>query len=183
MQQRPWRSRDFACTSRTALSIDAIGLNHMDRVSTTDWFLKPWQMVQFKCLKYCVKQVEKLGIIGPICRESYGLAYFVAGLYQQQQKLLVNLESLQLLMSGWLHGMPLQHTTDLAPPSFFKLSAGGCEITNKQKPLVPQSLITRMQTYCIHSVTHVIQNSRNFCKRLEPSNCLLLLNVSKDLYF
>ena len=73
-------------------------------VSTTDGFLKPWQMVQFKCLKYCdVKQVEKLGIIGPICRESYGLAYFVAGLYQQQQKLpklLVNLASLQLLLSG-----------------------------------------------------------------------------------
>ena len=58
-------------------------------------------MVQFKCFKYCdVKQVEKLGIISPICWELYGLAYFVAGLYQQQQKLLVNLESLQLLLSG-----------------------------------------------------------------------------------
>ena len=65
-------------------------------------------MVQFKCFKYCdVKQVEKLGIISPICRELYGLAYFVAGLayfvaglYQQQQKLLVNLASLQLLLSG-----------------------------------------------------------------------------------
>ena len=148
-------------------------------------------MIQFKCFKYCdVKQVEKLGIIGPICRESYGLAYFVAGLayfvaglYQQQQKVLVNLASLQLLLSGWLHGMPLQHTTDLAPPSFFKLSAGGCEITNKQTPLDPQSLITRMQTYCIHSVTHVIQNNRNFCKRLEPAFCSLLHNASKTSTF
>ena len=141
-------------------------------------------MVQFKCFNYCdVKQVEKLGIISPICRELYGLAYFVAGLYQQQQKLLVNLESLQLLLSGWLHGMPLQHTTDLAPPSFFKLSAGGCEITNKQTPLDPQSLITRMQTYCIHSVTHVIQNNWNFCKRLEPSFCSLLHNASKTSSF
>ena len=144
-------------------------------------------MVQFKCFKYCdVKQVEKLGIISPICWELYGLAYFVAGLYQQQQKLpklLVNHASLQLLLSGWLHGMPLQHTTGLAQPSFFKLSAGGCEITNKQTPLDPQSLITRMQTYCIHSITHVIQNNWNFCKRLEPSFFSLLHNASKTSSF
>ena len=63
-----------------------------------------------------------------------------------------------------------EHAADLAPPSFFKLSAGGCEITNKQTPLDPQSLITRMQTYCIHSITHVIQNNWNFCKRLKPSD-------------
>ena len=127
-------------------------------------------MVQFKCFKYCdVKQVEKLGIISPICRELYGLAYFVAGLYQQQQKLLVNLESLQLLLSGWLHGMPLQHTTDLAPPSFFKLSAGGCEITNKQSNTSFPSVSNHHDANLLYSFCHTRHpNIRNFCTNIEP---------------
>ena len=61
-----------------------------------------------------------------------------------------------------------EHAADLAPPSFFKLSAGGCEITNKQSNTSCPSVSNHQDANLLYSFCHTRHpNIRNFCKRLE----------------